>query len=266
MLKTPNPRQLTDDDRATYQWQMWSEGFGDQGQQKLKNATVMISRTGGIGSVVAYELAAAGVGKLVIIHGGVIKPTDLNRQLLMTHESLGTPRIDSVRDRLLELNPRLELVCLGEHANSENILPLAEQENIDVIVDCAPLFEERFALAEASLHLRKPMIECGMYDMEAQLTTLIPGETPCLRCLFPEKPASWKREFPVFGAVAGSVGAMAATEAIKVISGIGTTLAGRWLHIDFREMQFRSLEIKHRPDCPSCRHLFADQPIRGTTR
>ncbi|MCC9628813.1 HesA/MoeB/ThiF family protein [Blastopirellula sp. JC732] len=234
---------------------MWSEGVGVAGQEKLKNASVLISRTGGIGSVVAYELAAAGVGKLVIIHGGVVRPTDLNRQLLMTHDSIGRPRIETVRARLLELNPRLEIVSLGEHASAENVLPLAEQENVDVVVDCAPMFAERFALADASLKLQKPMVECGMYDMEAQLTTLIPGETPCLRCLFPETPPTWKREFPVFGAVAGSVGAMAATEVIKLITGVGQPLAGRWMHFEFREMRFRTLKIDRRDDCPYCSPL-----------
>jgi len=250
-----SPIELTEADRAVAQWQMWSEGFGEAGQRKLKNATVLISRTGGIGSVVAYELAAAGVGKLVIIHGGVVKPSDLNRQLLMTHDAIGKPRIDSVQRRLLELNPRLELVCLGDHADADNVLPLAQREDVDVIVDCAPMFAERFALAETSLRLHRPLVECGMYDMEAQLTTLVPGQTPCLRCLFPEAPPTWKREFPVFGAVAGTVGAMAATEVIKLISGLGEPLTNRWLHLDFRAMQFRTLKITRRDDCPACGHL-----------
>ncbi|PQO45944.1 HesA/MoeB/ThiF family protein [Blastopirellula marina] len=251
-------KPLTAADRATYEWQMWSAGVGEAGQEKLKNATVLISRTGGVGSVVAYELAAAGVGKLVIIHGGVVRPSDLNRQLLMTHQSLGSPRIESVRARLLDLNPELEIVGLGEHADQDNVFPLAEQENVDVIVDCAPMFAERFALSDASLRLKKPMVECGMYDMEAQLTTFLPGQTPCLRCLFPEPPSTWKRQFPVFGAVAGSIGAMAATEVIKLIAGVGQPLFGRWLHCDFREMRFRTLQIDRRNDCPFCGDLVPD--------
>ena len=103
---------LTDEERATYEWQMWVPDLGEAGQQKIKNASVMISRVGGVGSVVAYELAAAGVGKLVLAHAGNVKPSDLNRQLLMTHDWLGRPRIESIRRRLLDLNPRLEIVTV----------------------------------------------------------------------------------------------------------------------------------------------------------
>ena len=204
---------LSDEERAIYEWQMWLPDLGEEGQEKLKNASVLVSRVGGVGSVVAYELAAAGIGKLVLAHAGNVKPSDLNRQLLMTHDWIGKPRIDSIRRRLLELNPRLDLVTVDENINESNADAIVRQ--CDVIVDCAPLFTERFAMNHAAIQQSKPLIECAMYDMEAQLTTILPGQSPCLRCIFPEAPPTWKREFPVLGAVSGTVACMGAVEAVK---------------------------------------------------
>lgn len=241
---------LTEEERATYEWQIWVPDFGEAGQEKLKNAAVMVSRVGGVGSVVAYELAAAGVGKLVLAHAGNVKPSDLNRQLLMTHDWLGKPRIESIRRRLLDLNPRLEIVGVGENVNEENAARLVEQ--CDVIVDCAPLFPERFAMNRQAVLQNKPLVECAMYELEAHLTTILPGQSPCLRCIIPTDPPTWKRQFPVFGAVSGSVACMGAMEAIKVIAGIGEPLAGWLLRYDLRDMSFRKLAVQRRPDCPVC--------------
>lgn len=241
---------LTDEERAVYEWQIWVPEFGEAGQEKLKNASVLVSRCGGLGSVVAYELAAAGVGKLVLAHAGNVKPSDLNRQLLMTHDWLGKPRVESAERRLKELNPRLEIVAIQENLNEENAAEIVEQ--VDLIVDCAPLFPERYAMNRQSLLQKKPLIECAMYDLEAQLTTFIPSETGCLACLFPDDPPAWKREFPVFGAVSGTVGCMAAMEAIKVIAGFGETLANQLLMFDLRDMSFHRNRIVRRSDCPVC--------------
>ena len=106
--------QLTDEEREVYSWQLGVRDFGEEGQRKLKDATVLISRVGGLGSAVAYELAAAGIGRLILAHGGNIQPADLNRQLLMTHDGIGKPRILSAARRLKELNPRLDIVAIEE--------------------------------------------------------------------------------------------------------------------------------------------------------
>ncbi len=246
-------QELTQEEREVYEWQMWSPEFGEPGQTRLKNASVLVTRCGGLGSVVAYELAAAGVGRLVIAHGGNVKPSDLNRQLLMTHRSLGTPRIESAQRRLLELNPRLNIEAVPENVNAENVTRLVEQ--VDVVVDCAPLFEERFLLNRAAISQNKPLVECAMYDLEAQITTIIPGETPCLHCLHPEHPKNWRRQFPVFGAVSGTVGCLGAMEAIKLIAGIGETLTGRLLFCDLRQMQFRTISLMRNRDCQVCGHM-----------
>ncbi len=241
---------LTDEERAVYEWQMWSPGFGEDGQRRLKNASVLVSRCGGLGSVVAYQLAAAGVGRLVLAHAGVVKPSDLNRQLLMTHAWLGRPRVESARRRLLELNPRLDVVAVQENVSEGNAAGLVAQA--DLTVDCAPLFSERFAMNRQSVAQAKPIVECAMYDLEATITTVVPGRTPCLACLHPSEPPQWKREFPVFGAVSGTVGCMAAMEAIKVLAGFGDPLLGRMAQIDLRDMSFRTFDLRRDESCPVC--------------
>ena len=148
---------LTDEERGVYEWQIWLPDLGESGQQKLKDASVLVSRVGGVGSVVAYELAAAGVGKLILAHAGNVKPSDLNRQLLMTHDWIGKPRIESIERRLRELNPRLEIVPVAENISEENAQRLVQQ--CDLIVDCAPLFNERFAMNRQAVLQNKPIIE-----------------------------------------------------------------------------------------------------------
>lgn len=241
---------LTPEERSIYEWQMWVEGVGEAGQTKLKGASVLISRCGGLGGLVAYELAAAGVGRLVIAHGGNLKPADLNRQLLQTHDHLGRPRIESIVRRLKDLNPRLEIVAVAENVSDENADRLVSQA--DIVVDAAPLYEERFALNRAAVRQRKPMVECGMYSMELQVTTILPGRTPCLQCVVLEKPASWKRQFPVFGAVSGVAGCLGAVEVIKLITGIGQPLAGVLLVMNLKTMRIRQVKVARYPRCPVC--------------
>jgi molybdopterin/thiamine biosynthesis adenylyltransferase len=246
----PRSTRLTDADRARYEWQLWVPGFGAAGQERLKGSSVLVTRIGGLGGIVAYQLAAAGIGQLVLAHAGNVRPSDLNRQLLMTHDWLGKPRIESARRRLLDLRPDLELIARGENVSSHNVAELAAEA--DLIVDCAPLFEERLLLNREAVRQGKPMIECAMYELEGTLTTILPGRTPCLACLTPTPPPGWKREFPVFGAVSGAIGCLAAMEAIKVLTGLGEPLAGRLLACDLREMTFRVRPILRRPDCSVC--------------
>jgi len=241
---------ISEFEKEVYKWQMWVNEFGLQGQNTLKQSAVLVTRCGGLGSVVAYELAAAGIGKLVLAHGGNVKPSDLNRQILMTHDWLGKPRVHSARRRLLELNPRLEIEAVESNVTEDNVAKLVE--SVDVVVDCAPLFSERYLLNQQIVLQNKPMVECAMYELECQLSTILPNQTPCLKCLYPQQPSLWKREFPVFGAVSGSVGCMAAMEAIKVLSGIGQLLAGVLLVYDLKTMSFQKVNIEKNPQCLHC--------------
>ena len=253
MSKSP---ELSPEEEAVYEWQIWVEDHGIEGQRKLKDASVLISRCGGLGSVVAYELAAAGIGRLILAHAGNIKPSDLNRQLLMTHAGLGTSRVESARQRLQELNPRLDVVAVNENVSTENAQKLVSQA--DLVVDCAPLFEERYALNEQIVQQRKPMVDCSMYDLETHLTTIVPGATPCLACIYPSKPPTWRREFPVFGAVSGTVACMGAMEVIKLIAGFGHTLEGQLWTCDLRNMQTRKLKIQRNRSCSVCGSLWGE--------
>lgn len=245
----PDPR-LSDAELARYEWQSWVEGFGVDGQRKLKAASVLVTRCGGLGGAVAYQLAAAGIGRLVLAHAGDVVPSDLNRQLLMTTDWIGRPRIESIVRRLHELNPHVELEGVGENVRPDNARRLVD--SVDLVVDCAPRFTERFLLNEQIVALRKPMVECAVYELDAQITSIRPGLSPCLACLYPEPPPFWNREFPVFGAVSGALGGLAAMEAIKLIADLGRPLLGRLLTLDLRTMTSLTLQIERRPDCPVC--------------
>ncbi len=171
----------------------------------------------------------------------------------MTHNAIGDSRVEYARRRLLALNPRLQIEAVPENVCEQNAKELVSQ--VDIIVDCAPLFEERFLLNRESIAQDKPLIECAIYDLEAHITTIVPGKTPCMSCLYPERPSGWKREFPVFGAVSGMVGCLGAMEAIKVLAGFGQLLTGKLLICDLREMAFRQIAIHRDESCQVCGHL-----------
>lgn len=241
VIEAPLP-ELTAADRQRYAWQLDVRGLGESGQQKLKQASVLISRVGGLGSVVAYELAAAGVGRLILAHAGNVQPGDLNRQILMTDDWVGKPRIESAVRRLRQFNPSVEIVAVEENLSADNAEALVQQA--DLVVDAAPLFQERLAMNDAAERQGKPVIEAAMFEMEASLTVIHPPETLRFRELVPEVPPGWKRRFPVLGAISGTVACLAATEAIKLITQIGDPLKNRLLRMDLRTMQFETFRLR----------------------
>ena len=184
------------------------------------------------------------------VAAGDLRADDLNRQVLMTHAGIGTPRMSVAPDRLRDLNPRLVVEAVAENVTDDNAAYLVA--GVDLVVSCAPLFEERLAMNRAAVRLNKPLIDCAMYEMEVQLMAVRPGETACLECLYPETPPGWRREFPVFGAVAGAVGSMGAMEVIKTLAGIGEPLAGRMLIGDLGTMEFRRVAVRRRAGCAAC--------------
>jgi molybdopterin/thiamine biosynthesis adenylyltransferase len=248
--QTDAPAELTAEERAIYEWQMWVPDFGEQGQKILKQATVLVSRCGGIGGTAAYYLAAAGVGKLVLAHGGNLRPSDLQRQILMTYDWLGKPRVECAARRLKQLTPNIRIDMVPENINDANAQGLVAKA--DAVVDCAPLFHERYLMNREAVRQNKPLVECAMYELESQITTILPGKTPCLACLYPSNPPTWKREFPVFGAVAGMAGAIGAMEVIKVLTGVGEPLTGRMLLTNLRDMTFRTVKITRNEQCAVC--------------
>ncbi|MCX6848709.1 MAG: ThiF family adenylyltransferase, partial [Verrucomicrobia bacterium] len=146
--------------------------------------------------------------------------------------------------------PRREIVGVAENVSPANADALVAQT--DFVVDAAPLFQERLALNAAAMRAGKPMVECAMHTLEASVTTFVPGKTGCLACYVPEVPPTWKRQFPVFGAVSGTAACIGAMEVIKLITGIGETLCGVLLSMDLSTMQFRKIRLPKRDDCAVC--------------
>ena len=251
---------LTELERSQYEWQFAVEGFGESGQEKLKASSVLVSRVGGVGGSAAWQLAAAGVGRIVLAHAGVVKPSDLNRQTLVDHDTIGKSRVERAAAHLRAFNPHIRIEAVPENLSEENAARLVG--SVDLVVDAAPLFEERYAMNRAAVELGKPMVEAAMYEMEAHCTTFLPGHSGCLACLCPEKPACWKRQFPVFGAVAATIGSLAAMEAIKVLSGIGSPLSDRLMVMDLKAGSSRVLKIRRNPLCHVCAGMPA-QPLPG---
>lgn len=251
----PHHSELTLDECSRYEWQLSVCDFGEEGQRRLKNATVLVSRIGGVGGSAAMQLAAAGIGRLILAHAGNVRLNDLNRQLLMTTDWIGKPRVESAVRRLRELNPHVEVETVAENISESNAAELVSR--CDVVVSSAPLFAERLLMNREAVRQQKPLVDSAMYELEGRLTTIIPGQTPCLSCLYPEPPPNWKRQFPVFAAVSSTVGSLAAMEVIKLIAGIGEPLAGRLLTFDLRDMSFRSIPIARQFDCHVCSTLDA---------
>ncbi|MBM3972085.1 MAG: HesA/MoeB/ThiF family protein [Planctomycetes bacterium] len=245
--------ELTPDELGRYEWQLTVRDFGEEGQRRLKNATVLVSRIGGVGGTAALQLAAAGVGRLILAHAGDVRLNDLNRQLLMTTDGIGWPRVESAMRRLRELNPHVEIETMNENISEANVAELVRR--CDVVVSAAPLFNERLLMNREAVWQRKPLVDSAMYELEGRLTTVIPGRSPCLSCLYPEPPPNWKREFPVFSAVSSTIGSLAAMEVVKLIAGLGEPLAGRLLTFDLRDMSFRKVPIARQSDCAICGSL-----------
>jgi molybdopterin/thiamine biosynthesis adenylyltransferase len=246
--------ELVDRDREMFKRQIQMPGFGEEAQRKLKNSSALVSRVGGLGGPVSLYLAMAGVGRLMIAHSGNLTWSNLNRQILMRHDGVGKPRVECAAELFERLHPECEVITVGEDTTEEKAREWVSQ--VDIVCDCAPSFEERYALNRACVELGKPMVEAAMYGMEGNLTTVVPGETPCLACLVPEKPEWWETYgFPVLGAVSAALGCLAAVEAIKVLTGFGEPLRGRMLAYDADAMDFLKFPVARRADCPVCGHL-----------
>jgi molybdopterin/thiamine biosynthesis adenylyltransferase len=258
---------LTPTEIERYRRQMMLPGFGEEGQRKLKHTTALVTGVGGLGGTAALYLAVAGVGKLILVRGGDLLRDDLNRQILMTDDWVGQPRVFKAKETLLKLNPDIEIEAVCEYVTPDNIDTLVQQA--DIALDCAFDFKERDLLNAACVRWNTPMIEAAMNSMEAYLTTVVPGKTPCLSCLFPEKP-EWDRwGFGVLGAVSGTLACLAALEAIKLITGLGKPLFGQLLTMDLAQAEFAKRHSYHDPDCPVCgqRHTFLHQnPNPGGTQ
>lgn len=241
---------LNQEDLSIHEWQLDIPGFGEEGQKTLKNTSALISRCGGLGSPVAFSLASAGFGELVIAHGGNLKYSDFNRQICMKYEDLNASRIDSIVSTLERYKPQVKVTGVGENISEENVDQLVSQ--VDIVFSCAPLYPERFAMNRACVEQKKPMIDSSMYSMEGQVLVIIPGETACLSCIYPEDPPAWKRKFPVFGAVSALAAQIGVLEGIKLLTGCGEVLRNEMLYFDTVKMSFMRIPVARRKGCPVC--------------
>ncbi len=241
---------LTPKELERYSRQIQLLGFGKEGQEKLKAATAVISGVGGLGGTVALYLAVAGIGKLILVRGGDLRLDDMNRQILMTDDWVGKPRVEKAKETLTQINPDVEIEAIAEYITPQNVDFLVRRSHI--ALSCAHNFEERDLLNTACVRWDKPMVEAAMNGMEAYLTTIVPGKTPCLSCIFPEKPEWDRRGFGVVGAVPGTLACLAALEAIKYITAVGEPLLGRLLTMDLNRLEFAKRRPYHDPDCPIC--------------
>lgn len=246
---------LTPTELERYRRQMMLPNFGEDAQRQLRQATVLVTGVGGLGGTAALYLAVAGVGRLLLVRGGELRLDDMNRQVLMTHDAVGKPRVFKAKETLEGINPDVEIEAICEYVTPENVDSLVLQA--DIALDCAHNFVERELLNAACVRWRKPMVEAAMNGMEAYLTTILPGQTPCLSCLFPEKPDWDQRGFAVLGAVSGTLACLAALETIKLITGFSEPLSSQLLTMDLNRLEFAKRRSYHDPHCPVCSNISA---------
>ncbi len=234
-----------------YDRQLGLPGFGPAAQERLRGATVLVAGIGGVGGAAATYLAAAGVGRLVLVHPGALEEPDLNRQTLMRPEWIGGSRVACAEQTLRAHHPGVEIVALDRELSQLPELGRLVAE-ADVVVDARHNFPDRYLLNDVCVATRTPAVVAAMNATEGNMLVVRPG-SPCLRCVFAEGDPSWQPlGFTVLGAVSGMVGCLAATEAIKIISGFGEPAAGRLLQFDLWDLDFQVLRARRDPHCPTC--------------
>ncbi|KRB08519.1 molybdopterin-synthase adenylyltransferase MoeB [Lysobacter sp. Root690] len=239
---------------------------GEAGQRKLQAARVAMVGAGGLGSPAAFYLAAAGIGTLVLADDDVVDRSNLQRQILHTEGRIGVSKVESARIALNALNPRVRVETFAERISSDNVERLIG--DADVVFDGADNFPVRYLLNDACVKLAKPLVYGAIHRFEGQVSVFDAGrhrgQCPCYRCLFPEPPppeaAPNCAEAGVLGVLPGVVGLIQATEVVKLILGLGESLAGRLLHFDALAMRFRETRLRPDPDCPVC---AADRAFPG---
>jgi sulfur-carrier protein adenylyltransferase/sulfurtransferase len=229
--------------------------IGGEGQRKLLGAKVLCIGTGGLGSPVAMYLAAAGVGTIGLVDFDKVDLSNLQRQIVHGTSDIGRPKVESARDRLADINPGVDVVTYDSILNSDNAFEVLEPW--DLVIDGTDNFPVRYLVNDATQILGKPLVYGTIYQFDGQATVFMPGrEAPCYRCLFPQPPPPGTvpscAEGGVFGVLPGIVGCIQATEAIKLVAGIGEPLIGRLLLFDALVMEFTTVNIRWDPECPVC--------------
>ncbi|MGE4357090.1 MAG: ThiF family adenylyltransferase [Candidatus Omnitrophota bacterium] len=244
-------KELTNYDLERYSRQLIIEGWGKEGQKKLKNSEVFIAGAGGLGSPVAIYLAVAGVGKINICDYDVLELSNLNRQILHHDERLGINKAISGKETLKILNPSIEVKEITEKIVKDNVDILVGESQI--IVDCMDNFETRLVLNECAIRKKIPLVYASVWGMSGYLSFIQVPETPCLFCIFSDSPP--KEKFPVVGATPGVIGSLEALEVLKFLTGTGVNLKNKLLVWEGNTMDFKKIPLKPNKDCPVCGHL-----------
>lgn len=227
---------------------------GGKGQKKISEAKVLIVGAGGLGCPVGYYLAAAGVGTIALVDNDRVELSNLQRQIAHSVKTLDVHKADSAKLTFEALNPDVNIVAIKERLNSKNILDLFR--DYDIIVDGTDNFPTRYLINDACVMLKKPLVSGAILRFEGQVTTIIPYEGPCYRCLFEEPPPAGLvpscQEAGVLGVLPGVIGALQATEVLKLIIGKGNPLKGSLLIYDALGVNFRKVKIPKNDSCPIC--------------
>jgi len=222
--------------------------FGDEGQEKLRKSKVFVAGAGGLGSPISTYLALAGVGEIILADFDSVEPSNLNRQFLHHEKDIGREKIKSAEEKLLSLNPEIEVQTIKEKItdkNADSVIPTC-----DLIIDALDNFDTRHTLNRLAVKRKIPIIHGAVSGYRGQATTVIPGKTPCLYCIFP---TSFKKEvFPVLGTTPGVIGTIQANEAIKYLTGQGKLLENRLLLWDGLSCAFSELNVNKIENCPVC--------------
>ena len=242
---------LTRNEAKRYDRQIMIEGFGGEGQEKLKRARVFIAGAGGLGAPVCTYLTAAGVGVMRIVDHDKVELSNLNRQVLHWERDMGRRKVDSATDKLKKLNEGVAIEAVGEMITEANISQLVA--GFDLIVDAMDNLPTRYLLNKVAIDKNIPFFHGAIYGFEGRAMTVIPGETACLKCIY--RGVIAKEKFPVIGVTPAVIGCVQATEVIKYIVGIGKLLTNRLLIYDGLNMKFSEFTVKRDPNCEHCSHL-----------
>jgi len=227
---------------------------GIEGQRRIKNARVLIVGAGGLGAPVSLYLTAAGVGKIGLVDFDEVDETNLQRQVIFTTPDVGRKKVDVAKDRLLKLNPHIEVETYDTQLSSDNALEIIS--NYDIVVDATDNFPTRYLLSDACVFLKKPLVYGSIFRFDGQVSVFHAEKGPCYRCLYPEPPPPGLvpscAEGGVLGVLPGIIGSLQANETLKLIVGIGQPLIGRLLLVDALNMTFRELSINKDRNCPVC--------------
>ena len=249
------PEQLlTAEQQRRYSRQVLIPEIGQAGQRKLLEAKVLLIGAGGLGSPAALYLAASGIGTIGLVDDDVVDESNLQRQVLHASDRVGLPKTESARITLNALNPETQVVEHRERLYAENVERLIAA--YDVIVDGTDNFDTRYLLNDAAVKLRKPVVHGSIYRWDGQVTTFVPFEGPCYRCMYPTQPppelAPACDVAGVLGVLPGIAGLLQANEVFKLVLGVGETLAGRLLMFDAMSTEFSEVRIWRDPACPAC--------------